>query len=68
MADATRSKTKLYLLDSFEEDITGSKLSPNRQTLSYFLFLHCQKKHTIKKAAALTIDKISVFWSKVNYN
>lgn len=66
MADATRTITKLYLLDSYVENITGSKLPSNRQALGYFLFLHRQNKHPTKQAAALTIEKIFAFWNKAN--
>jgi len=66
MATGTRSNCKLYLVDSFLEDITGSKLPSNREVFCYFLYLHLQKKKTIRKSASETIDKILVFWKKAN--
>ena len=64
MAVATRKQSKIYLLDSYAVDITGSKLPSNRQVLSYFLYLHQEVQHTIRIAATLTIEKIFLFWEK----
>ena len=61
MATATRNKKKLYLLGSYIDDITGAKLPSNKQALGYFLNLHREENHTIRKAATLTIEKIFVF-------
>ena len=64
MAVATRKQRKIYLLDSYAVDITGSKLPSNRQALGYFLYLHREVQHTIRIAATLTIEKIFLFWEK----
>ena len=64
MAVATRNEKKIYLLDSYVVDITGSKLPSNKQAMGHFLYLHREGKHTIRTAATLTIEKIFVFWEK----
>lgn len=68
MALATSSKKlrrdKIYLIGTYEDDIKGSKLPSNKQTLAYFMYLHIQKKETICQAATHTIDKIASFWDK----
>ena len=66
MATATRNKKKLYLLGSYIDDITGAKLPSNKQALGYFLNLHREENHTIRKAATRTIEKIFVFWQKAS--
>ena len=64
MAVATRKQRKIYYLDSYAVDITGSKLPSNRQALGSFLYLHREVQHTIRIAATLTIEKIFLFWEK----
>ena len=64
MAVATRKQSKIYLLDSYVVDITGSKLPSNRQALDHFQYLHREVQRTIRVAATLTIDKIVWFWEK----
>ena len=64
MAVATRKQSKIYCLDSYVVDMTGSKLPSNRQALGHFLYLHREVQHTIQIAATLTIEKIFLFWEK----
>jgi len=66
MATATRNQKKLYLLDSYVQEITGAKLPSNKQALGYFLYLHREQSYPIRKAAALTIEKIFIFWQKAS--
>ena len=62
----TKSKTKLYLFDSYVKNISGSKFPSNKQALGYFLFIHHQSKLPTKHATAVTIERIFVFWNKAN--
>ena len=66
MASATRNQKKLYLLDSYVDEINGAKLPSNKQASGYFLYLYREKYFTIRKAANLTIEKIFVFWQRAS--
>lgn len=61
---ATRSQTKVYLLDEYIEEIVGGKLPSLRQVFGRFLYLHLEKKLTIRQASATVIKETTVFWNK----
>jgi hypothetical protein len=62
--DNTRSKTKVYLLGSSTEVLTGRKLHSWRQVLGVFLHEHHENGQTIRDASKIVIGKTAEFWHK----
>ena len=53
-SEFTTGKTKLYLMDSYLENMTGSKCPYGGQDLEYFVYLQSKRLPT-KEAATLTV-------------
>lgn len=66
MATRVKTREKMYLLDTFADDIKGSKLPSNRQVLGHFLYRHRKgfDGETLRCAATKTVEKIQEFWDR----
>lgn len=64
MAEATRSKSSIWLLGTEETEITGSKLPSKKQVLSVLFYHHRTLKKTIHESATAVIKEVLVFWDK----
>ena len=64
MAEATRSKTSIWLLGSEETELTGTKLPSKKQVLCVLFYHHKTLKKTLHESAAAVIKEVSVFWDK----
>ncbi|KAK2721327.1 hypothetical protein QYM36_003567 [Artemia franciscana] len=64
LANATRSRTELYLIGSSVSELRGSKLPSLRMALGFFLHLHLELNETIRHSSAAAVTKLAKFWRK----
>ncbi|KAK2727011.1 hypothetical protein QYM36_007756 [Artemia franciscana] len=64
LANATRSRTELYLIGSSVFELRGSKLSSLRMALGFFLHLHLELNETIRHSSAAAVTELAKFWRK----
>ena len=64
MAATTRSKDQVYLVDSYESNLTGSRLPTRKRVLQVFLHRHMKEKETKKEAADYVVREVGVFWDR----
>ncbi|KAK2720673.1 hypothetical protein QYM36_004529 [Artemia franciscana] len=64
LANATRSRTELYLIGSSVSALRGSKLPSLRMALGFFLHLHLELNETIRHSSAAAVTKLAKFWQK----
>lgn len=64
MASSSTSRREAYLIDKYDNDITGAKLPSNRQALAFFLHLHREEQWTVRDSSTATIAKIEDFWQR----
>ena len=60
------TRTKVYLLGSLEDSITGAKLPSRKQVLHFFLNQHLKNKVPMKEAARETLKVVAEFWERAN--
>lgn len=59
-----RSQNEIYLVGNITNQIVGSKLPLNRQTLSVLFYNLRHVKLNLHESAKLVIDEVSLFWHK----
>ncbi|KAK2706392.1 hypothetical protein QYM36_016436 [Artemia franciscana] len=64
LANATRSRTELYLIGSSVSELRGSKLPSLRMALGFFLHLHLELNETIRHSSAAAVTELAKFWRK----
>ncbi|KAK2719576.1 hypothetical protein QYM36_005147 [Artemia franciscana] len=64
LANATRSRTELYLIASSVSELRGSKLLSLRMALGFFLHLHLELNETIRHSSAAAVTELAKFWRK----
>ncbi|KAK2717035.1 hypothetical protein QYM36_007247 [Artemia franciscana] len=64
LANATRSRTELYLIGSSVSELRGSKLPSLRMALGFFLHLHFELNETIRHSSAAALTELAKFWRK----
>ena len=58
------TRTKVYLIDSYETEILGAKLPSYRQVFGHFLHHHKVEKKSIREASRATIQVVTAVWLK----
>lgn len=61
---AREKRTKVYLVENYEEDIKGSKLPSNKQVLCFFLYNHNKLNETVHASATKTVEQVAEFWNR----
>ncbi|KAK2708513.1 hypothetical protein QYM36_014199, partial [Artemia franciscana] len=64
LANATRSRTELYLIGSSVSELRGSNLPSLRMALGFFLHLHLELNETIRHSSAAAVTELAKFWRK----
>ncbi|KAK2708416.1 hypothetical protein QYM36_014133, partial [Artemia franciscana] len=64
LANATRSRTELYLIGSSVSELRGSKLPSLRMALGFFLHLHLELNETFRHSSAAAVTELAMFWRK----
>ncbi|KAK2703242.1 hypothetical protein QYM36_018259 [Artemia franciscana] len=64
LANATRSRTELYLIGSSVSELRGSKLPSLRMALGFFLHLQLELNETIRHLSAAAVTELAKFWRK----
>ena len=55
--------TNVYFVENYEENITGYKLSSNKQVLCFFFCYHDKLNETIHASATKIVEKVAEFWN-----
>lgn len=58
-----RKDTQIFLVGSLSTDITGSKLSSNRQVMSLFFHYVREINLSINRSANLVVNECEEFWN-----
>ncbi|KAK2702108.1 hypothetical protein QYM36_019238 [Artemia franciscana] len=68
LANATRSRTELYLIGSSVSELRGSKLPSLRMVLGFFLHLHLELNETIRHSSAAALEQVFEEWRLLKKN